>query len=215
MNRKRREQLILEAAVRMFMRRGYARTSVSDIIREGKVARGTFYLYFKSKKDLITILADRFMNEISAATRQIVLAGRTGDLEDLVRQQASDLIATLTRNRLLARLLLTDTGIDADVSARLNFFYSQMGDIIRQRLEENVKNGVFRGCEANVAARSIIGAIKENISVWMTQDNLELEPTIRGLIDYLLHGLVVPAEKNLHAEAEKPISRAAFGGSFH
>ena len=43
----------LEIARRRFIEEGYARTSVSAIVREAGVAQGTFYLYFKSKEQLL------------------------------------------------------------------------------------------------------------------------------------------------------------------
>ena len=43
----------LQIARRRFIEDGYARTSVSAIVREAGVAQGTFYLYFKSKERLL------------------------------------------------------------------------------------------------------------------------------------------------------------------
>ena len=46
---ERRAQLLAAARV-VFARRGYHHASVSDILDEAKVARGTFYNYFDSKR---------------------------------------------------------------------------------------------------------------------------------------------------------------------
>ena len=48
--RKTSENKMLTAATRVFSSKGYASSSVSDIIKEAEVARGTFYLYFESKR---------------------------------------------------------------------------------------------------------------------------------------------------------------------
>lgn len=51
----RRRELIATAK-RLFLERGYSQTSVASIVREAGVAQGTFYLYFKSKQDLLPYL---------------------------------------------------------------------------------------------------------------------------------------------------------------
>jgi len=53
---RRRE--ILAAAQRCFSRNGFHTTTTADIVREAGVSQGTFYLYFKTKDDVIAALAD-------------------------------------------------------------------------------------------------------------------------------------------------------------
>lgn len=44
---------ILRAAVALFQERGYRRTSVDEVAREAGVAKGTVYLHFKDKSELM------------------------------------------------------------------------------------------------------------------------------------------------------------------
>lgn len=44
---------ILDAAEALFMRQGYVKTSMDGVAKEAGVAKGTLYLYFKKKADLI------------------------------------------------------------------------------------------------------------------------------------------------------------------
>ena len=43
--------VILQSAKTVFIEKGYHNTSISDIIRQTGLARGTFYLYFQNKKE--------------------------------------------------------------------------------------------------------------------------------------------------------------------
>jgi AcrR family transcriptional regulator len=52
--RGRRRRRILEAATELFMQHGYRKTSVDDVARRAGIAKGTVYLYFKTKADLMT-----------------------------------------------------------------------------------------------------------------------------------------------------------------
>lgn len=48
-----RRRIILDAARRLLVRRGYSDIPLDDVAREAKVAKGTLYLYFKDKDDLL------------------------------------------------------------------------------------------------------------------------------------------------------------------
>lgn len=214
-NRKKREHLILDAAVRVFAREGYSKTSVSEIIDEADVARGTFYLYFKSKKDIFTSLLDRFMMELTQNVAKINAHHSHGgeDLAQHFRSVASDLITTLTKNRLLAKIILLDSnGLEASFDAKLHLFYDQLAQIIEYNLDNNIKTGIFRPCQTNVVARCMMGGVKEMLSVWIHRDDFELESSIQGLIDYLLNGLrsssVLGVEKGMVQEEQKPAERS-------
>ncbi len=53
--RERREE-IMDAAVEIFACKGYYNTKIADIVEAVGIAKGTFYLYFKSKKALFLAL---------------------------------------------------------------------------------------------------------------------------------------------------------------
>ena len=55
--------LILQAAVKVFARRGYFNAKVADIAREAGIADGTVYLYFKSKDEVLHSVFNRAMEE--------------------------------------------------------------------------------------------------------------------------------------------------------
>lgn len=48
-----KKQKILETAYNLFMTKSVAATAVDDIVKSAGIARGTFYLYFKDKSDLL------------------------------------------------------------------------------------------------------------------------------------------------------------------
>lgn len=53
-------QLILDAAYRLFMEKGYERTSIQDIIDQlGGLSKGAIYHHFKSKEEIMQALGDK------------------------------------------------------------------------------------------------------------------------------------------------------------
>jgi AcrR family transcriptional regulator len=55
----RREE-ILDAAQRLFLRQGVGSTTIDDVAAGADVAKGTIYLHFPSKQELLIALGERF-----------------------------------------------------------------------------------------------------------------------------------------------------------
>ncbi len=51
-NKQLKRQSLLETAFMLFTTKGIHKTSISDIVENAGVAKGTFYLYFKDKYDI-------------------------------------------------------------------------------------------------------------------------------------------------------------------
>src|SRR5882724_8325558 len=54
-----RHNEVIEAACRIFARLGYSATNVDDIAKEAAMAKGTIYLYFKSKEEIFAAVLAR------------------------------------------------------------------------------------------------------------------------------------------------------------
>ena len=61
-----RKDLILDHAFEVFSEKGYANSSIDDIVKHSGTSKGGIYLYFKSKEEIFYALADRcFQNRHS------------------------------------------------------------------------------------------------------------------------------------------------------
>jgi AcrR family transcriptional regulator len=59
-----RKKEILEAAKNLFLQKGYAKTSITDIAGEVNVAKGLFYYYFPRKECLFDAIGDEFVETL-------------------------------------------------------------------------------------------------------------------------------------------------------
>ncbi len=59
--RQEREELILQAAEEMLAEKGYHETSMDEIAVRVGIAKGTVYLHFPSKEDLVMAIFERGM----------------------------------------------------------------------------------------------------------------------------------------------------------
>ncbi len=51
-DKQKKTKMIVDAAEKVFFSQGYKKASMDDVAKEADVAKGTLYLYFKSKMDL-------------------------------------------------------------------------------------------------------------------------------------------------------------------
>ncbi|MGI6041107.1 MAG: TetR/AcrR family transcriptional regulator [Candidatus Alectryocaccobium sp.] len=98
-NKLHKKNQLLDTAFKLFTTKGISETSVSDITKEAKVGKGTFYLYFKDKYELEAKLISRraaklfqhaenalanYPKDISLEDKAVILVG------DLIDQLAND-----------------------------------------------------------------------------------------------------------------------------
>jgi AcrR family transcriptional regulator len=74
----RREEL-MDAAERIFLHKGIAATSVDEIVSAALVAKGTFYIHFESKAQLLLALQQRFVASFCGDLEAAMNGRREGD----------------------------------------------------------------------------------------------------------------------------------------
>ena len=63
--KKRQKRVsLLDSAFSLFINNGFHKTSISDIVKDAGVAKGTFYLYFKDKYDIRNHLISQKANQV-------------------------------------------------------------------------------------------------------------------------------------------------------
>jgi AcrR family transcriptional regulator len=77
-----RPRELLDAALAVFVEKGFAAARAEEIAARAGVSKGTLYLYFDSKEDLLqTLIAERFSSRIDMRAHQLATsAGASGEL---------------------------------------------------------------------------------------------------------------------------------------
>lgn len=87
------EERILEAAQRLFLEKGYDRTTIQDIVNElGGLTKGAVYHHFKSKEEILDKVGDQlfFQNNPFEAVKQRKDLSGLEKLREAVRLNQSD-----------------------------------------------------------------------------------------------------------------------------
>jgi AcrR family transcriptional regulator len=61
---KEKEKAIIEAAIKLYATKGFASTSIQEIVSESGISKGAFYLYFKSKDALLIAILEYYFDHI-------------------------------------------------------------------------------------------------------------------------------------------------------
>jgi AcrR family transcriptional regulator len=163
----RREQ-ILDAALQLFSQQGFVGTNVDDIAQKAGIAKGTLYLYFKSKDDIFNaILFERsFINhltDLNGTDQQ--------SIENVLTQIAENFYANSQSYVPLLRMVLSDICRFPEHAETLYRDIILKGNkIIADYLNEQVATGKIRPLEdAFLTARAFMGMM---ITHLLTQDLL-------------------------------------------
>ena len=181
---------ILNAATRVFARRGFFNAQVADVAREAGVAAGTVYLYFRSKDDLLTSIFEKSMTRaLEEADR--ALAGVTDPVERL-RRLARVHLGGLGSRRDLAivfqvELRQSTKFMERFSAAQLRTYLDHLRDAVRAAQEA----GVFRtDLNATLAAKAIFGALDEMVTNWVLSNrDHRLVDDADPVIDLLVNGM--------------------------
>ena len=192
--RERRRESLVKAATLVFSEKGYHQASVADIIQQAGVARGTFYLYFEDKRQVFDSILDALLQKVQAAIRPIRMeVGAPSPLAQL-REILRAVISVALEEREQTRILLDRAiGLDAESDARLTAFYDPLSARIEAAIRHGVTLGLVRPCAPQVAARCVLGMMKELISQASLNDSgeIELDEMLEEIISFALTGLLI------------------------
>jgi len=83
-NPEERRKELIDIAEKLFIKKGYEKTAVSDVVKKAKVAQGTFYYYFKTKEEVLDAIIDRYIDIIVEGYEKIANEKGPNTLEKLV-----------------------------------------------------------------------------------------------------------------------------------
>ena len=185
---------ILRAAVKIFSRKGFFNSKVSEIARAASVADGTIYLYFRNKDDLLISLFEEKMGEVVVDVRRRTAVG--GNAIEKLRIFIENHMDLLERDSGLVEVIQVElrqsTKFLKDYTPVKFFEYLE---IISDILEEGRKEGIFRpDLNVSIARRAIFGALDELSLTYILSRKPKYHPTVTGaeLCRLLLEGLCVP-----------------------
>lgn len=193
LSKPERKRQLLDAAIKIFGGKGYHQTQISNIIDEAGVARGTFYLYFKGKREIF----DELISELFATVQdQVKTLPR--DAFDKIPTQLKENLERVTSLMLdqpwLIKILFNEAmGLDAELDARLRTFYERLLDLIERALKQGNEMGFVRAGNYTVLAIGLLGSVKEVFyQHCLGTQKLDREQIVEELFRLVVHAVAAP-----------------------
>jgi AcrR family transcriptional regulator len=198
---ERRRELLL-AAKKVFADKGYHAAGVADIVDAAAVARGTFYLYFKSKRDVFAAVLDYIFQSLMEQLQSIPL------------DQPEQILKGIMDNFALVEAFFEQDSEHAQIIIREAMFLddasSQRVDEMRQALVEYLRNvvtqwqeaGILRPLDPELVAHAFVGAWRSFFEQRVILGKLAAsgEEILENLIQLFLFGLISPEHFELAAD---------------
>jgi AcrR family transcriptional regulator len=191
-----RKDQIMNAAEEVFTQKGFSDARMDDIAEETGLSKGTLYLYYKSKDDLIIAILDRiFQREF-----------RAFESFDTASMSATDTIwnfvDTTTKDIRMMMRLLPITYEFMGLAFRNKFvqktfkaYFNRYMDILVPIIQHGIDTGEFRPADAKEIALAM-GAIMEGTLLLWVYDSTLVDPEkhIRSGMKLLLEGVKAKGE---------------------
>ncbi|SHK26730.1 transcriptional regulator, TetR family [Hathewaya proteolytica DSM 3090] len=103
--KQKKEKSLFEAAYDLFISKGIDKTSIDDIVKKAGVAKGTFYLYFKDKFDIVDkIIWSKNLDILDKAIKN-TKARKCDDCVENIIYFADFIIEYFKENKLLLKIM--------------------------------------------------------------------------------------------------------------
>jgi TetR/AcrR family transcriptional regulator, fatty acid metabolism regulator protein len=186
---KRRQ--LLDAAVRVFARKGFHASRVGDIAEEAGVAHGLLYHYFKSKDQVLEAVFEENWSLLVARVESVEETDEPA--ADQLRHIAAIVLRTWLHLPDVVRVVIQEFGRSPELAERIGELTLPI-DALQRVIKRGIERGEFRkDIDPTFAATVVYGSIDELLTGWVLgrlpageEDVAKAEQT---LVEIILVGL--------------------------
>ena len=205
-----RPQELLDAALHLFVEKGFAATRAEEVAARAGVSKGTLYLYYPSKEELLkAVIRERLSSEIELGALQV--EGHEGSNADLMRGLLTQWWLRMFDSPAsgVFKLVITEVRNFPEIAEFYRQEVIEPGQrLIGKVLQRGIDAGEFRAVDVEAAVHSLVLPMvmlclhKHSLGVCSPGDSL-LHPGdfIRQHIDLMVRGLQPTAPSPAHAPA--------------
>jgi len=186
--RERRERLI-NAAIQVFIEKGFHDATVRDIGRVAQMTQGTIYNYVSSKDDILYLVCDRIVAEYNDETRKAL--DTSHDPIGRVRSAVRAISEVMYRHRREIRLIYQDSHLlDARsrrvILARVEEFIGMFERIVADAARELSKPIPHPHLSANILT---FLPVMISLRGWSLRKDVSPETVVDEISDFVVRGL--------------------------
>jgi TetR/AcrR family fatty acid metabolism transcriptional regulator len=182
---------IIQAATRIFARKGFYQAKISDIAKEAQVADGTIYIYFENKDDILISLFEEQMQRV--LDNMIAQVGKQDNPIKKLRKFAQVHLKLIEENKSMAEIIQVELRQSSKFMKEYkNEKFAQYLDLIGDIIREGQEMGLLRPeVIPGMAKRAFFGALDEMSRFWVLSSRKEydINTAAEQISSYFLDGI--------------------------
>jgi AcrR family transcriptional regulator len=178
---------LVDAARRRFGTRGFAATSLDDVVADARVTKGALYHHFRSKEQLFLEVYDQVEAELSA--RGIEAAAAGSDPVDALQLGFASFL-DLALDPAIQRIALLDAPSVLGVAAKLEVDERHSLAAVQGGVAAGIDEGLLAPLDARVTAQHLLAACSQAALVIAHADDQQAARVdVGAALDRLVDGL--------------------------
>ncbi len=175
--RNRRERQILQAAREVFARAGFDAARMDDIADASGLSKGTLYLYYKSKDDLIAGLLQTTFDDLLLQLRSLLDVDSPIEARMLdYAQQAAIYMQQDASTLNIAYAFYAVAARQPEIRLLLKTYFTEYRHTLTTMLEQGIERGEFIAFDTAQAAITLIALLEGLTLLWFTDpDTMQLD----------------------------------------
>lgn len=197
-----RENQIREAALKLFSRKGFHNTTITDISEAAGLGKGTIYWYWKSKEELaFSLVEDMLYAFVDLLEKAVRWEGGFREKFDRLLEEVTKLYHLEKEHcRLLWKFRADRHYIfDQEYVRKVTSYYLRMRKAIAALVKEGMEEGALRKMDPDRLALAMLG-IAEGLELeWLeNEEDFDIGEGLRLVFRALLDGLTTVEKRREH-----------------
>lgn len=187
---ERRNQII-ESAIKVFAREGFANTRMEDVAAESGLSKGLLYWYFKSKEDIIIAIADLLFSAEFRKMQNLSIDGQTSHdcLENFLDIFVKDLQTIIKLSPVIYEFYALAFRNKA-VRHVMHEYFQRFMMIMEPIILHGMEQGEFVSGSARQVTIAIGASFEGTLLLWSyAPDIIQPEQQLRANLDIIVRGL--------------------------
>ena len=179
MNRNNKDELIRQAAIRVFAREGFHQARMETIAHEAGVAVGTIYNYFESKEEVLLSIFKAEFEERVHFYKELRESGLS--IPEQIQRILQAHFSLLSERKELAQLLLRERfNLSKGFKSKVLDLYREMLQQIEVVIREGVEQGRVRSCNPRIIAPALLGVVQSISACGMLYPEEEIQGILQN-----------------------------------
>jgi TetR/AcrR family fatty acid metabolism transcriptional regulator len=191
--KEERKAQILDAAMCVYARSGFEKARVDDIAEEAGLAKGTLYLYFNSKDDIMLSILDRMVGRELQDLGKLLSSERSAK-DKLIKfvEYSVDEVEMMKPTLPVLFEFWGAMSHQDEVREKLASHYHSLVDMLVPIIQQGIDEHDFYRMDARSAAIALEAVMEGTILLWASNPEMvDLRSQLKNSLQLMLKGLEV------------------------